>query len=369
MKKIKILYVGLSDNMGGIETYIYNLYKNIDKNKFEASFMTFKGMPIYFADELKKDGIKFYEVEDRRKSYTRYIKDLKEVYKNNEFDYIHINMMSYTLFERIILACKYSKAKVILHSHNAGYPNEKKYLKSKIMDKIGRMCTSKYINEILKVSCGEKAGYFGFKGDKFTIFNNGVNIDKFSFNSDYRKRLRKILKIKDKETVIGLVAMFNDQKNHSYLIDIFYEYLKLNKKTKLVLVGEGTLQDSIINKVKELNIKEKVIFLGKRTDVNELLSSFDLYLMPSKYEGLSIALVEAQVNGLKCYTSTGVDKTSNITGNVEFISLEENPKKWAEIIYNSNNNRDLNVIHKIPDEFNDKKSYEKVYEFYENNLK
>ena len=90
MSKIKILFEGLSNNVGGIETYIYNLYKNIDKEKFEINFLVEKGINIAFEKEYKMDNIKFFEVEDRKKNYFRYLKELKEIYINNKFDFIHI---------------------------------------------------------------------------------------------------------------------------------------------------------------------------------------------------------------------------------------------------------------------------------------
>ena len=163
MSKIKILFEGLSNNVGGIETYIYNLYKNIDKEKFEINFLVEKGINIAFEKEYKMDNIKFFEVEDRKKNYFRYLKELKEIYINNKFDFIHINIMSYSLFERITYACKYSNAKIIVHSHNGGFSKHCKYKRTIVLDKIGRIFVRKYQNQIIKVACGEKAGKFAFK--------------------------------------------------------------------------------------------------------------------------------------------------------------------------------------------------------------
>ena len=177
MSKIKILYEGIGANLGGIELYIYNLYKNIDKSKFEICFLKQKDLKVAFEDEYRKDNIKFFEVENRKKNYLKYLKDLKNIYKNNEFDFIHINIMSYSLFERITYACKYSKAKVIVHSHNGGFSKDSKYKKTIFLDKIGRFFVKKYQNKIIKVACGEKAGEFAFDDD-FEIFNNLVLICK-----------------------------------------------------------------------------------------------------------------------------------------------------------------------------------------------
>ena len=336
---------------------------------FEISLLIQKGMKISFYDEYIKSGVKIYEVEDRKKSYHKYLKDLKDIYLHNDFDYIHINMMSYSLFERITYACKYSTAKVIVHCHTAGFKKEKNYTKTKILDKLGRLAVKKYNKKIIRVACGAKAGKFAYGNKDFIIFNNGIDIAKFTFQQSNRSKVRKKLHISASTTVFGLVGLFMDVKNHSFLIDIFNEALKINKDSKLILVGEGPIRLKMEEKVKELNIANNVLFLGNRNDVNEILSAIDIYVMPSKFEGMSIALIEAQVNGLKCYTSSNVDKTSNITGNVEFLSLELSPKEWANIILNSPNQRDDQVIEKVPAEFNSKNSYQKVYDFYLQNMK
>lgn len=365
MEKVKILYEGLSNNLGGIETFVHTLYKNIDKSRYEISFLVDKNIRIPYQEEYEKDGCKFYRVENRKNSYYRYLKELKEVYKNNNFDVIHINIMSYSLFERITFACKYSKAKVIVHSHNGGFPEDSKYKRTMLLDKIGRVFVGKYNNRIIKIACGEKAGNFAFGNDKFTICNNGIDVEKFKFNQEIRNEIRKNLKIEESTTIIGLVAMFNNQKNHTFLIDIFNEYQKLNSNAKLMLIGEGYLMQTIKEKVDKLNLSEKVLFLGKRLDVNLLYSTMDIYIMPSLYEGLSISLCEAQINGLKCYTSNRADRASNITENVDFLSLEDGPKKWAEYIYKQNNDRDMDAYSKVPDKFNAKSACEKICKIYE----
>lgn len=365
MKKIKILYEGLSENLGGIETFIYNLYKNIDKEKFEISFLLDEKVKIPFQEEYENGGCKFYRIGNRKSNYFKYLKDLKAVYMNNKFDIIHINIMSYSVFERITYACKYSNASIIVHSHNGGFSRSCKYKKTILLDKIGRIFVKKYEKKIIKVACGEKAGKFAFKDNKFTIFYNGIDIEKFKFSEENRFKIRNFMNIKDDTVVIGLVAMFSNPKNHTFLIDIFKEYFKLNNNSKLVLVGEGYLKKEIEEKVKSLNLIENVIFLGKRLDVNLLYSAMDIYVMPSLYEGLSISLCEAQINGLRCYTSDSVDKSSDITGNVEFISLKDDALTWAKKI-NENHFRDKYVLKKIPEEFISERSYKKIFDFYKN---
>lgn len=364
-KKIKILYEGLSGNLGGIETFVYNLCNNIDKDKFEVSIMLDKNVQFPLKQELEKQGCKFFYITNRKTNYLKYLQDLKQLYTNNKFDIIHINIMSYSVYERITYACKYSHAKVIVHSHNAGY--KRGYYRTRFLHKIGKWKIKNC--SFIKVACGEEAGKYMFGKDKFIVFNNGIDYNRFRFSLKNRKTIRKELNIKENEICLGLVAIFSPVKNHTFLIDVIYELNKLNENIKLILIGVGILEDSIKKKVEELDLTDKVIFLGKKVDANKYYSAMDIYIMPSISEGLSIALCEAQVNGLKCYTSDGVDKQSNISGNVEFLSLEKTPKEWAEHILKSNNSRDENVLKKIPEKFDAKKSYNKIYKFYEDILK
>ena len=367
MKKIRVLFIGYGTNLGGIETYLFNLVKNADLNKFSFSFLTFKGnKKIVFYDELINMGCKIYEITPRTKNYFKFLKELKDVYKNNGFDYIHFNLMDLSCFERITYANKYSKAKLIIHSHCGS----KNYIKTKskisqLLNKYGRQ-RIKNIN-YYRVACGKEAGNYMFNHYPFIIFNNGIDFNKFKFNKNYRYEIRKKLNIEDDEICIGLVAAFLSVKNHEFLIDIMAN-LK-DKKVKMILIGTGPLEEEIKKKVSRLNLLKQVIFLGERTDAFKYYSAMDIYLMPSISEGLSISLCEAQINGLKCYTTTGVDRNSNISNNVIFISLEKKAEEWANYIINSNNERDMNVLKKIPDEFNAKKSYEKVYKFYKDNLR
>jgi len=365
--KISILYEGLSPNIGGIETYVYNLIKNMDRKKYIPYLLKIKGTRIAFEEEYVDMGVTILECENRRKSYFKYLQDLKDIYKKYNFNYIHINLMNYSPFERITYAKKYSNSQVILHSHNSSSDKSSWNKQSIILDAIGRRKIKKY--SLLKVACGQSAGEFMFPNEKFLIFNNGIDIGKFKFNKQNRQEIRTELKLEDNTTVIGIVAKLEVQKNPLFLIEIFKEYQKENKNSKLVLVGEGSLKEQMIEKIKEYNLEDNVILLGKRQDVYKIYSAFDIYLMPSLYEGLSISLVESQVNGLKCYTSDGVDKNSNITGNVEFLSLNNSAKDWAKKILKMNNKRDNKVLKKVPEEFNAIKSYEKVFQFYKDNLK
>lgn len=364
MKKIKILLIGYGTNLGGIEIFLYNLVKRADKNIFEFSFLTFdNGKNVVFYDELINMNCKIYKITPRKKNYFHFIRDLKKVYMSDNFDIIHFNLMDLSCFERITYAKKYSNAKIIIHSHcGSSELIKQKSVLSQLLHNFGKrkLKNIKHFN----VACGEQAGKWMHGRESFTIFYNGIDFEKFKFSIKNREKIRKNLNIKEDEICFGLIASFLLVKNHEFLIDVFKEISKINPKVKLILIGEGNLQEKIKEKVLNLKIQEKVLFLGKKADAYKFYSAMDVYIMPSISEGLSISLCEAQINGLKCYTSKGVDIKSNISGNVTFLSLKRTVEEWAKYILKKENSRDQEVIKKIPDEFNAENSYKKIYDYY-----
>ena len=154
--------------------------------------------------------------------------------------------------------------------------------------------------------CSELAGrwLFGDKAydsGKVYLLNNAIDLDKFKYNESLRKEKRKELGIGEDTLVIGHIGRFVAQKNHTFLIDIFNELHKKNHNSLLLLVGQGPLKEEIENKVKELKLNDSVRFLGQRNDANELYQAFDVFCLPSLYEGLPVVGVEAQATGLFMY--------------------------------------------------------------------
>ena len=348
MSKIKILYTGYSANMGGIERFLLNICKYIDKEKFEISFLTFKRRKVYLQEELENNGIKIFEITSRKENYIQYLKDLKNIYKENDFDIIHFNCMNFSLFERIVLAQKYSGAKLIIHSHSNDIGN-KIGKKAQIIDKIGRFATRNI--KCKRIACSKDAGEWFFKDNPFIVLDNGIEVEKFKFCDENRINIRRDLGIDRNTEVIGCVGRLVEQKNHKFLMEVFYEYQKLNADSKLLLIGEGKFKSELELQVKELQIQDKVLFLGMREDIEKIYSAMDIFVFPSIFEGFGLAVVEAQINGLKCYASTNVAEESNVTGNEEFLELNEGAKNWARKIFESNNERDEKAIEKVPDKF------------------
>ena len=148
-----------------------------------------------------------------------------------------------------------------------------------------------------------------------------------------------------------------------FIIDIFNEIHKKNENARLVLVGDGELKSKIIEKIKKYNLEDSVILYGTTKKVEDVLQAFDVFLLPSKFEGLGIVLLEAQSSGLKCITSKYVVPNEvDISNQIEFVDLSMPAQMWADIILNikKNNNR-KNVYSELYDIKKQSLELEKIY--------
>ena len=325
----------MSDNLGGIEKYIFDLYNNIDKEKIQFDFLiNGKNGKICYQNQINQDTSNFIDIESRSKNYFKFLKDLKYLFSHSNYDYIHIHLMSLSYFEPILYAHKYSRAKIILHSHVNDF-SSKKFV-TKILNYIGK----KFIRNIpsYKVACSTESWKYMF--DKFNnlnekeiIFKNGINPKKFIFSNDKRVQMRRQLSISNDTFVVGNVGRFSIEKNQLFLIDVFTEILKINSNSKLLLIGQGELLEQLKNKIRINKIEDKVIFTGIVNNVNDYMQAMDVFILPSLYEGLGIVLIESQASGLLTFSSKeNISQETKITELIKFISLKESPSYWAKQI-------------------------------------
>lgn len=190
--------------------------------------------------------------------------------------------------------------------------------------------------------CSKEAGVwlFGKKivnSNRFMIVHNAVDLEKYKFNVEVRERIRNDLKIDKNTIVIGHVGRFVELKNHDFLVDVFYEFYEIHPNSKLLLIGTGIKENEIKEKVKRLGIEENVIFAGFRENVNDYMCAMDLFVLPSKTEGLGLVLIEAQASGLKCFTSKDVVPNEvDVSKTTQFLSLNLLPKEWADVLIETN---------------------------------
>lgn len=347
MKKI-ILFTDIWDS-GGIENVIMNILRNSSKKQFKFELLVSQKMSNFYDEELKRMGYKIHIINRENKLFPlkrlyRNIKGIKNYLKDKKDYILHINLSHFygLVYARFIYASiKKECSRIIVHAHSAGIENDKIGVKKFINKVAVKIFDSK---NFYHVSCSNEAAKFCFmkKNQKnYYFLPNAIDMDKFYYNSDIRKFIR------DKEMwhnkkVIGHIGRFLGAKNHTFLIDIFKEVHQRDDSCILVLIGEGKLKDSIIEKVRKLNLENYVYFLGIRSDINNLYQGMDLFVLPSLFEGLPLVGIEAQAAGLNCIFSDKITKEVDYTGNVNFVSLKESSEYWAKLILKKivNNNRE-----------------------------
>lgn len=335
MRPIRILQVVTIMNRGGLETMLMNYYRQMDRTKVQFDFMVHRAEEGHYDKEIIKFGGKIYHMPQIKPgNYRLYFNLLDEFFNNHkEYKVVHSHINENSSF--VLRAAK--KAGIpcrIAHSHLSDLGFDIK-LPFRLY---ARTIMKDNPNEFF--ACSKNAGkwLFGNKiGDskEIKVLNNAVNTSEFRFNKTLRNKIRNELGIHEKELVIGHIGRFNKQKNHDFLIDIFQELQQERPDAKLILVGDGHLKSSIERKIEKLGLSSNVKLLGVRSDIAALMHAMDLFIFPSLFEGLPVVLVEAQAAGLKCLVSDAITKECDVTGIVEFISLNNPPIYWANQIVNS----------------------------------
>lgn len=307
---------------GGVESVIMNYYRHLDRKKIQFDFIIDGKDKSLLDDEIQKLGGRVFHVTPYRKNILRYIYDVYNIMKSNSYEIVHDNMNTMAIFS-LFPAWLAGKKIRILHNHstNEMATEERcKYYLKKILRPFSPLFANCY------VACSQYAAKWMYgkrtlQLDVVKIINNAVDIERFTFSEFARKRLRGELGIEEKINVIGHIGRLVPQKNHMFLLDVFATYLQKNPDSVLVLIGDGPLREKLENRVKELEIADKVYFKGLRSDVNDWYSVMDVFLLPSLYEGLPVVGIEAQANGVPVCLSSNITKEAVINTNVRYLPL------------------------------------------------
>ena len=344
--------MGMTDNLGGIETYLINYYRKLNKDNIQFDFTNIYPNKLCFQDEIEQLGGKIYKVSNYYKHPFKYIKEVKKIIRDKHYKIIHCNMNSAVMLYPLI-AAKFAGAKIIIaHAHNNS--SDKGIIKT-ILHNINKHFIPLFVNNYF--ACSEESAKWFFtstiiKNKKYEVIKNAIDTKKFEFNVEKRIEIRKKLNIAENTLVIGHVGRFATQKNHTFLIDIFKEIQKKKNDSKLILIGIGPKQDEIKEKVKKLELEENVLFLNNRNNVNEIMQAMDVFVLPSLYEGLGIVLVEAQSSGLPSVTTDEIPTIAEVSNKFYRLSLKKTAKMWAETILKCQeeiNNREQNEKCKLYD--------------------
>ncbi|NJE43790.1 glycosyltransferase [Massilimicrobiota sp. SW1139] len=345
---MKVLHFIYGLNIGGAESYIYNMMNAINQEewKFDFVIQDDKLENKKIVDLCRNTKAKIHKIERfPRRIFIQY-KQLQNILDDEAYEIIHIHMNSLLNIIPILVAKK-KKMRIIIHSHNT--QNNIGGIFGKIIHYINRFIVTRYSNTIF-VACGVEAGKWMFGKKNFIILDNAIPMEEYAYKKENRKQIRNELSI-NKGTIIGHVGRFVEAKNHQFIIKCFNEYLKKHEDSYLVLLGDGPMKSTIEKVVQQLGITHNVIFEGNSQDVCNYYSAFDCLLFPSIFEGLPFVLIEAQISGLPIICSTNVTKDVDLVNNIKFLSLEQDIQEWVREIENvvnleSNREKYLNEMQK-----------------------
>ena len=334
-KPIRILILDSVMDRGGAETMTMNYYRNIDRTKVQFDFLVHRQYRGAFEDEIESLGGHIYRIcPNYPHNYFKYRKAFRKLLKEHpEYRIIHCNMMEYGLFA--YMEAKHQNIPIIIsHAHTSSLKQQ--YNIKALILLLYRKLSLKYITH--KFACGVNAAkwVFGeYNIENVYYMHNAIDANVYRYSPKVEAEVRAEFNIEGK-FVVGHVGRFFKPKNHLFIIETFAKVVQKDPTAVLMLVGGGELDDMLLNKTREqvrsLGLEDKVIFTGVRTDVYRLFQVFDVFFLPSLYEGFPVVMVEAQAAGLKCIISDTVPTECDITGSVEFLSLAEGSDVWAQRI-------------------------------------
>lgn len=365
---IRVLHMLHSMNRGGAETMLMNYYRNLDRTKVQFDFLlTYQGTSDYEEEILSLGGRVFHLTPLTLKTMKTYCKDIEVFLKTHpEYQIVHSHTSSKSAIP-LQIAKKCGVPVRISHSHNMflskGF-SAKEILRKLLRKPLRKVSTHNF-------ACSKEAAIWLYgedfwKNGRVRIMKNAIDLERFSFQIEKRQALRKEYDLEN-AFVVGHVGRFDTQKNHSFLLKIFSEIKKQKENAVLLLVGDGTLRAQTEEQAKQMGISASIRFMGVRNDVPDLMHIMDVFLFPSLFEGLGIALIEAQTCGLPCFTSKDVvAKESRISHLLSFLSLEDSPKHWADCVLQTDFSKERvsHVTEAAKHGYDIKKSSQEMQNFY-----
>lgn len=322
---IRVAQMMTDMNYGGVEMVVMNYYRHIDRTKVQFDFFALEGSAVPQREEIERLGGRVYIVP-KYTHLSAYEKEIIRLFKQNQYKIVHSHMNTLSVFS-LWGAKKAGIPNRIAHNHStAGKGETKKNIIKYALRPFAKIYPTKLC------ACSQYAGEWLYgKNTEFQVFNNAIDLSRYSYDPQKAATVRKELGLEDK-LVVGHIGRFCYQKNHDFLIDIFNEIHKQRQEAVLLLIGEGELEQDIRNKVKELGLEDSVRFMGKQKDTSEFYQAMDCFVLPSRYEGLVVVAIEAQACSVPVICSTAVPKDAKITSSVKFIGLDESSSNWADCV-------------------------------------
>lgn len=334
---MRVLHMISSFGRGGAPAVILNYMKYMPESiKFD--FLLRSGKNAYM-DEISDRGGKVFNTASFPKHIIKnWYETIQFICNHKEYKVIHVHCNSLVYVFPICIAKKLLNRKIIIHSHNTMADGKI----AEIIHYVHRPLVKFFSNE--RIACSDIAGKWCYNNKDYVVLRNAIDLSKFQYDEKERNYVRKKLNIEDKHVFIH-VGRFEKQKNHDFLINIFNNLHLADSKAVLLLIGTGSLQEEIINKVKKMDLSMYVFFLGEQENVQQFLTASDVMLFPSLWEGLPVTLVEAQGCGLKILCSDVISKEVHITSLIQSVPLNKSAEFWAneaEKLYSSTIEVDVN---------------------------
>lgn len=321
-KKALILLPYLK-NGDGTAVALMNYYQELIEHGWRIDFLVLKIFECEWLNKVKADGNNIYELPKENKYSYKVSRKIRSIIKEGKYDIVHVNMPGHVGFETLKMARQYGIGKRIFHAHN---PRNNLNLKTVISTKVYDYLLQREATEL--VACSKSAGNSRFGNKDFQVVKNVIDTDRFVYRLEDRRYIREKLHI-EKKVVVGVVGRFAAQKNPEFLLECFAEYNKLNKESVLLWIGDGELQEKIQDRAKNMGLKGACLFVGRKNNIEKWYSAMDLFLLPSKFEGMGIVFLEAQCTGLPCFGSTNVPIETEVTELMHRISLKQEANYWA----------------------------------------
>lgn len=310
---------------GGVEQVVMNYYRHIDRSRVQFDFLVCEGSGMVPRDEIKSMGGRVIMVPPYRQLHS-YMGEMVRLFRTERWPIVHSHVNALSVFP--LCAAKHAGVPVrIAHSHSTSGKGET--AKNAVKSVLRRLSN---VYPTHRMACSRYAGEWLFgRNSDFEVVYNAIDLGRFYFSSSVRARARADLGLADGQLAVGHVGRFMPQKNHRFLIEAFALAARHRPDLVLILVGSGEGETHAKGWAVEYGVADRVMFLGQREDVDRLYQSFDVFALPSLYEGLGLVGVEAQVAGLPCLLSDSIPREVDVTGAVRFLPIND-PAVWAKAI-------------------------------------
>ena len=319
-KPIRILHIVGAMYPGGMENFIMNLYRNIDRSQFQFDFIVHQKKENDYTDEIEQMGGRVYLLPRLTRKPFSNLHEIRKLVRENHYPMV-IRHTANALVAPQLLAAKRAGAVTVCHSHNETDPQIRLH---RVGQKLMRHAAD------IRLACSEQAGRWMYGDQSFEVIHNAIDIPAFSYSEEKAAPIRREFHLEGKH-VYGNIANFIASKNHMYLLKIYREIVNRDPDAVCFCLGEGDLRPGIEEEIRNLHLEGRVILTGIRSDVPDFMSCLDVLVFPSRFEGLPLTLIEAQAAGLPSLISDTITKDVIVTeGIVRQLSIEVKPELWAE---------------------------------------